>query len=344
MFRCTKLSRVVWTVVFIQPSLLLLALSTSGFADTFGSGEHTFEIEFVTVGEPGNPADTTGVPNPAGSVPYVYRIGKYEISEAMIDAANAITEAEGAPLGITRDTRGPNKPATSVSWFDWARFVNWLNTSTGNHPAYRFDDDGNFQLWETGDAGYNPQNLFRNRLAKYVIPSSDEWYKAAFYDPDNDVWWDFPNGSNTAPVPALSGTAPNTAVWNLGLGPADITTAGGASPFGTVAQAGNVWEWDETAYDLLNDTASEARGVRGFDSGTTLTDLAISSSHRSRELPRRVLVNVGLRVAAVPEPSTTVALVVVIVWHLTVYPGRCLRMRKECDHVAHICEATKPPR
>ena len=41
------------------------------------------------IGNPGNAADTTGNPNPAGSVPYTYRMGKFEISEQMIDKANA---------------------------------------------------------------------------------------------------------------------------------------------------------------------------------------------------------------------------------------------------------------
>ena len=100
-------------------------------ADSFGSGENAFEIELVTVGDPGNLADTTGVPNPAGSVPYTYRIGKYEISEQMINKANAASAEAGDPLGITIDERGPDKPATRASWFEAARFVNWLNTSTG---------------------------------------------------------------------------------------------------------------------------------------------------------------------------------------------------------------------
>ena len=57
-------------------------------ADTFGT-LNPFEIEFVTVGNPGNAADNTGNPNPAGKVDYSYRIGKFEISEAMIDSANS---------------------------------------------------------------------------------------------------------------------------------------------------------------------------------------------------------------------------------------------------------------
>ncbi len=203
-------------VRFFVVVLLLNVLTGDVAADTFGSGEHAFEIEFVTVGDPGNPADTTGDPNPAGSLPYVYRIGKYEISEAMIDAVNALTEGDAEPIERAI-ARGPNKPATGVMWWSWARFANWLNTSTGNHPAYKFDDSGNFQLWELGDAGYNPNNLFRNRLAKYVIPSADEWYKAAFYDPVSDLWWDYPNGRNTPPTPVLSGTDVNTAVYDTSM-------------------------------------------------------------------------------------------------------------------------------
>ena len=102
-------------------------------ADTFGSGANQFTIDFVTIGNPGNPPDDD--PNPAGAVDYTYRMGKYEVSEQMIDNANAL-----GGLGITKDTRGPDKPATSVTWYEAARFVNWLNTSSGSVPAYKFDD------------------------------------------------------------------------------------------------------------------------------------------------------------------------------------------------------------
>ncbi len=273
-------------------------------ADTFGSGDNIFEIEFVTIDDPGNEADTTGDPNPAGAVPNTYRIGKYEISEAMIDAANAVSADAGDPLGITHDGRGPNKPATRVSWFEAAEFVNWLNTSKGATPAYKFDDQGDFQLWETSDVGYDPDNRFRNTEARYFLPSADEWYKAAFFDPVTNVWFDFPNGSNTAPIPVASGTDPNTAVWNQGTEPADIMLAGGASPFGTVGQAGNVIEWEETELDLSNDDPGGARGARGGDFFLSITDLDLSSSFRNHSLPTAEPLNVSFRIASIPEPAT----------------------------------------
>ena len=51
----------------------LTSVSNPVHADTFGTGDDTFEIEFVTIGNPGNSPDTTGDPNPAGAVDYVYR-------------------------------------------------------------------------------------------------------------------------------------------------------------------------------------------------------------------------------------------------------------------------------
>ena len=209
---------------------------------------NTFDIEFVTIGNPGNAADTTGNPNPAGSVPYTYRMGKFEISEQMIDKANAL-----GGLGITKDTRGPDKPATSVSWNEAARFVNWLNTSTGSTPAYKFaiqpgevgySANANIELWTISDAGYNPNNLYRNSLARYFLPSVDEWYKAAYYDPTSGVYYNYPTGSDSVPDGIDFAGDPNfDAVFFDGGSnpePNDITNVGVLSPYGTVGQGGNV--------------------------------------------------------------------------------------------------------
>ncbi len=144
-------------VRLIAVSIAALALLIDhATADTFGSGANTFDIEFVNIGDPGNAADTTGNPNPAGSVGYEYRMGKFETSEQMIDKANS----QGG-LGITKDTRGHDKPATSTSWNEAARFVNWLNTSISSPPAYKFalqpgevgyNAKANIELWAVGDA------------------------------------------------------------------------------------------------------------------------------------------------------------------------------------------------
>jgi formylglycine-generating enzyme required for sulfatase activity len=40
-------------------------------------------------------------------------------------------------IGISTGN-GANRPATGVSWNEAARYVNWLNTSNGLAPAYKF--------------------------------------------------------------------------------------------------------------------------------------------------------------------------------------------------------------
>jgi formylglycine-generating enzyme required for sulfatase activity len=285
---------------------------------TFGSGGNTFNMEFVTIGNPNNTADTTGAPNPAGRVTYTYDIGKFEVSEDMITKYNANFGTANS-LVITKDTRGTAKPATRVNWNEAARFVNWLNTSTGGFAAYKFTTSGvndNIALWTAADTlDYDATNPYRSKRATYVLPSSNEWYKAAYYNPTNSTYYDFPNGSNTAPTAVASGTADNTAVYGqtLAQGPADVNLAGGLSPYGVMGLGGNVWEWEESSADLANSSGSSTRGIRGghwFNVSSLLSSSARPLDFTPND-PNAWAV--GFRVAslsssaaAVPEPSMMV--------------------------------------
>jgi formylglycine-generating enzyme required for sulfatase activity len=256
-------------------------------------------MEFVTIGNPNNAADTTGSPNPAGSVAYTYNIGKYEVSRDMITRANlaGITMLNMSSFG----GNGVNRPATGISWYEAAKYVNWLNTSTGGTAAYKFVG-GTFQLWSSTDAGYNASNMFRNSLAKYWLPSSNEWYKAA-YGNLNGTWNNYATGSDSAPESVASGTAANTAVYTPQISPADITSAGGLSPWGTMGQGGNVWEWIETAFDGSNNTAEEGRELRGGSWGSGVVDLRASNRNNLDPASQNSDNGLGFRVASVPEPS-----------------------------------------
>jgi formylglycine-generating enzyme required for sulfatase activity len=272
--------------------------------ETFGTGANAFTMDFVTIGNPNNAADTAGGrPNLVGSVAYTYNLGKYEVSRGQIDKANA-----AGSLGITMydmssyDGNGVNKPATGLSWYEAAKYVNWLNTSTGGTAAYKFDGNGNFQLWSPTDAGYNANNMFRNSLAKYVITSRDEWYKGAYGNLDG-TWNDYPTGSNNSPDAVASGTTANTAVYNGQPGPADISNAGGLSAYGTMGQGGNVFEWYETELGGSNITDWYNREMGGgyWDSGIPIIEAwnrgAYASPWAESEL-------IGFRIAMVPEPSS----------------------------------------
>ena len=225
--------------------VVVLAISSVTHADAFGTGANEFNIDFVTIGDPGNPPNTEGVRSPAGAVEYVYRIGKYEISEEMVDKANA----EGG-LGIAG---AASDLPMSVSWNEAARFVNWLNTSEGHTAAYKFvtqpgDDDYDateaIGEWGPSDLGFDGGNVRRNSLSQYFLPSLDEWHKAAYYDPGERSYWEYAVGSNELPTAVAEGTAAGTAVYSRF--PAPVTRAGGLSPFGTMAQDGNALEWVET--------------------------------------------------------------------------------------------------
>jgi formylglycine-generating enzyme required for sulfatase activity len=304
--------REVRSIAVVMTTAIVLLSSAAEVAAgmiTFGVGAQQFQMEFVTIGNPGNAPDTTGDPNPAGAVAYSYDIGKFEVSEDMITKFNA-----SQSLQITKDTRGANKPATSVSWNEAARFVNWLNTSTGNPAAYKFTTGGvndNIALWTSGDAGYDASNQYRNSLAKYFLPNSNEWYKAAYYNPNDSTYYDFANGSNTAPTSVASGSAAGTAVYGGQSGPADVDQAGGLSPYGVMGLNGNVFEWEESSGDLLNNSGSSDRGIRGGQWG--LASSLLSSSFRISDFPGYDYGDaLGFRVAslssspaaAVPEPGT----------------------------------------
>ncbi|MCE2812391.1 MAG: SUMF1/EgtB/PvdO family nonheme iron enzyme [Planctomycetaceae bacterium] len=240
-------------------------MNASGYAGTvtFGSGANTFNMEFVTIGNPGNAPDSV---KSSGSVGYTFQLGKTEVSRDMIDRYNA-SYGNGASLAITladmssTDDNGGDRPATGVSWNEAARFVNWLNTSTGGHAAYKFTSSGvndNISLWESSDeADYNEFNPFRSKRATYVLPSYQEWYKAAYYDPAkgaNGGYWTYPTGSDSVPTKITSNsTTSGTAVYeNIAGGTVDVGQAGGESAYQIMGMAGNALEWTESNLDSVN--------------------------------------------------------------------------------------------
>ena len=301
---------------------LALGMTTNGTAraDTFGSGGNAFTIDFVNVGNPGNANDIGSY----GGVAYSFRMGTYEVSRDAITKANAVGN-----LGITLADmtsfggNGVNRPATGTSWNEAARFVNWMNTSSGFSAAYKFSlqpgdvgysANADISLWQVGDAGYNAANLYRNSNAFYFLPSENEWYKAAYYSGSGTTYFDYALQSDTIPN-AVSGGASGV-VYNGQTGPADVANAGGSSFYGTEAQNGNVWEWNESAFTAPNDSSSEGRAIRGGSWGSP--GFPLRSSNRVDFNPSSEDAFVGFRVASIPEPSTAAFMILIPVgaWSL----------------------------
>ncbi len=283
---------------FTPLALASLSLVTPAFA--------LISIDFVPVGNAGNAADTTGY----GAVSYAYQIGKYEVTNSQYAAflnakgatnSNGIYNSSMASYGITQTGSSgsfsynvssgyANKPVVYVSWFDAARFSNWLGNGQGS---------GNM---ETGAYTLNNATsgiVTVNVGATVYIPSEDEWYKAAYYNPATTTYSLYPNGQNTI----------TTADANYNNSVGSTTTVGtytsDPSPYGTFDQAGNVGEWD----DGIISTGRVRRGGR-FDN----TDAAIASTYRSASSPTSETNSLGFRVVStsasvattVPEPSALV--------------------------------------
>lgn len=262
----------------------------------FGTGTNTFDINLVNIGNAGNAADTSGY----GAVPYEYRMSVYEISQ------DAITKAMASGMSnVTAGAWTGNQPAASINWYEAAAFVNWLNTSQGYQAAYdlTFTTSWSMTLWSSADAWQlGGENLYRHKDAFYFLPSENEWYKAAYYNPDGSNYFLYPTASDTAPTAVASGTNAGMAVYgNVASVPAIVDIAGGLSPYGTMGQGGNVREWTESAFDGTNNLASAVRAVRGGD--WLDTESALRPEGQFGYVPSNEGDGVGFRVASVPEPS-----------------------------------------
>jgi formylglycine-generating enzyme len=205
-----------------------------------------------------------------------------------------------------------SQPAGSMSWFQAAAFVNWLNVQrTPGLKAYNLTGVSSLTPWASVDAWQaGGENLYRHKDAYYFLPSEDEWYKAAYHKNDGVTanYWDYATGSNSIPIAVASGTTAGTAVYNGETDtPVAVDNAGGLSAYGTMGQNGNLWEWNESAVDGIDDSSSEDRTFRGGLAGWPEGDLR--ASHRRAYSPRSASYHIGFRVASVPEPSSTVLMI-----------------------------------
>ena len=279
-----------------------LTIPPSAQADTFGGGtSNEFTIDFVSIGNTDNAADTTSY----GAVPYEYRASTYEISQ------DAITKATASGMAnVTAGAWTGNQPAANIDWYEAAAFVNFLNTNSGKTAAYDLTFSGgswSMTLWSSEQAWTaGGTNLYRNKNAFYFLPSENEWYKAAYYNPAGSNYFLYPTASSSVPTAVASGTNAGSAVYNNAASvPAVVDSAGGLSPYGTMGQGGNVWELNESAYAGTNSSPSETRALRGGD--WTYTEFFLRASFRFDFVaPSQAVDFVGFRVASVPEPSTYV--------------------------------------
>jgi formylglycine-generating enzyme required for sulfatase activity len=247
-------------------------------------------MDFVTIGNANNSGDTSGAGDPygCGAVSYVYRIGKYEVTNAQW---NAFTAAAGVPTGNPSEAyntgahwTGTQQPTNNISWYESAQFCNYLTSGNKYSGAYQFDQSGNF-------LGIDRVSSISTYGTTYVIPTEDEWYKAAYYKPNGSGYSLYANGTNTAPSTSQACYS-YSSPWDVGIGTQEQN--------GTFDMMGNVWELNETLFYGSN------RGLRGGSYDLIPYDVGIlSASYRGASYPYSEYSSyVGFRVASVPEPAT----------------------------------------
>jgi hypothetical protein len=256
-------------------------------------------IDFVTIGNPGNGTDpATG--NLYGAVGYNYRIGKYEVTNAQW---NAFTAAAGAPTGNdggygdSAYFTGAQQPTNEVSWYEAAQFCNYLTSGDKSKGVYQFSgtnaNPGNF-------LGIDRASSISTYGISYVIPTEDEWYKAAYYKPDGSGYSLYANGTDTAPIAGVQSN------YDMAVGaPWDIIN-GTQEQNGTFDMMGNVWEWNET---LMGSNRGLRGGAYDYLVGVTYDD-GLTSEGKVHEGIDPLLDNfsIGFRVASVPEPASLLLL------------------------------------
>jgi len=266
--------------------------------------------QMVTVGDAGNAADSaTG--NLYGAVAYEYQIGKYDVTIGQYAAfLNAVAKTDNYGLyraemasdlniaGIARSGasgayvytvmnnggNSANRPINYVSWFDAARFVNWMSNGqpTGGQTGATTENGAyalNGAIAGTAPAR-NATNPNTSTVPGYWIPTENEWYKAAYYDPSLNSgtggYWTYATRSNSIPGATVGGTANQANFFLESTGPTDHRTnsasysanqnylsdvgafTGSASAYGTFDQNGDVWQWND-----LDGTPGNLRGSRG---------------------------------------------------------------------------------
>jgi sulfatase modifying factor 1 len=263
-------------------------------------------IDFVTIGNPGNPGDTridypysypnSAVPYGCGSVDYTYRIGKYEVTNAQW---YDFVTAAGAPTGNDSDAydqsayfTGGNVPANNVSWYEAAQFCNYLTSGDKSQGAYQFSGDN---ANPGGFEGIDRDSAVSTYGIIYVLPTEDEWYKAAYYT--GNGYSTYANGTDTAPIKG-DDTNHDNAIghpWNVGDGTMEQN--------GTFDMMGNVFEWNASLI------TRSSRGVRGGSyTDASHTGWYIGSSRQGESNPYNEFRDVGFRVASVPEPCSLLLL------------------------------------
>ena len=233
----------------------------------------------------------------------------------------SVIEPQGAVQ--TPAATGADRPITYVSWFDAARFVNWLsngqphgrqNHLTTERGAYDLLQPAAREGYAVPLSAINPNT---GEPPTHRIPTENQWYKAAYFSPELNAgaggYFPFATQSSSPPGNSLddtpgqanytwAGVITITRAMALDLNQNFLTDVGAFTgtpgPFGTFDMNGNVWEWNDA-----DGAASGVRILRG--GGWTSYYTYLQSTYRLGSAPNGSSSNGGMRLASRLSPAAS---------------------------------------
>ena len=277
-----------WDTPFPQASSINPAASQADAA-TVTESKGPIKISMTLIAEPNNSADRNYFDQGQyGNVADPFRIGTRQITnQEYCEFLNAVASHDPHSLfdermqtddrgGISR-SGGPGEyryavkpemqqqPVVFVSWFDAARFCNWLhNALASSAKTAAVTESGAYELSGEGKGK-------RQTGARVFLPSENEWYKAVYYSPGDATYQLFEGNDNR---------------WRVQKHPADWV-----SPWGIQESMDHVWEWTDTPVSAL---------FRGLRSGAWFQGNNRQAAGRFYSNPEWSLGHIGFRIAA-PE-------------------------------------------
>lgn len=181
-------------------------------------------------------------------------LGKREKPGPLINRTGSGTAADPYKYEVAVSSewgeRSGERPICWVTWFDAARFANWINNGATKSAD---TETGAYSLTNHMAEGI----VKKNPAAHWWIPSEDEWYKAAYYDPmmpGGGGYHLYPTRSDEVPhMTKPPGPANSANFNNFNSKRGNVLTPVGAyslspSYYGTFDQGGNLWQWTDAVY------------------------------------------------------------------------------------------------
>ena len=109
---------------------------------------------------------------------------------------NIIRSGESGSYTYSVAADWANRPVNYVSFGDAMRFANWLHNGQPTGAQDATTTEAGSYLVSGATANSDLMAVVRGDDATIVIPTEDEWYKAAYYDGAADVYFDLPMGTD----------------------------------------------------------------------------------------------------------------------------------------------------